>query len=112
MATTRSAKTVGGRVAAGAEGGGDEDAHRLLAGGDDPVGVAFDERTGRGDRVERLVERGVELVQRGDGRGPLRFRVDAGEDAEVPLADGGGDLGRPADGRRHRRRPPPRATGW
>ena len=80
---------MGGWRAPGAERGGHEDAHRLLAGGDDAVGAGRVELAGGGNLGQGVVEGGVELIEDGDGGGSLAVVRDLRRDAEVPVANGG-----------------------
>ncbi len=82
-----------GRHPAIAQGRRKEEAHRLFAGGDDAIGVAGAERTGAGNIGQGVIERRVELIERGDRRGALLLVGDAGGDVVIFGANLGGEGG-------------------
>ena len=79
----------------GSGGGGQDDAHRLFAGGDDAVrSRAASSSRGAAHLGERFVQGGVELIEGGESGGALVLVGDLGGDAVVPSANLGSEPGR------------------
>src|SRR5215213_4004043 len=79
--------------AAGAKDRGKENAHRLLAGGDNAVRIARAELPGTVDVGERVVEGGMELIERGDRGGAFLVVANGGCNVVMPGANSGDEPG-------------------